>query len=145
MPYKDREERIQYLRDYRKTNAEQLRENDRLRWPGRKHQRTRLSGQALRDYQRQYNYDMGPEEYKARVEKQKNVCAICLREEQCINYQTKERQSLSVDHDHKTGKNRDLLCQDCNRGLGLFDDDPELLERAAQYLKRHKEENNVRS
>ena len=44
----------------------------------------------------------------------------------------------AVDHNHTTGKIRDLLCGNCNGGLGKFMDNPELLIKAADYLKeRH--------
>jgi len=53
-------------------------------------------------------------------------CAICKKET-----------NLVVDHDHKSGKVRDMLCNHCNRGLGHFMDNPMILEQAAQYLKDH--------
>ena len=51
-------------------------------------------------------------------------CVICGSDE-----------PLVVDHDHKTGKVRGMLCNHCNRGLGHFRDDPELLQFAAIYLQ----------
>jgi hypothetical protein len=42
-----------------------------------------------------------------------------------------------LDHDHRTGKIRQLLCQRCNQGLGLFRDDPEFLRAAAEYVRFH--------
>ena len=51
---------------------------------------------------------------------------------QCVICGSQEK--LVVDHDHKTGNIRGLLCNHCNRGLGHFRDDPMLLEFAAQYL-----------
>lgn len=48
--------------------------------------------------------------------------------------------SLVVDHDHKTGKIRGMLCNHCNRGLGHFRDDPLLLEFAAEYIRQTTED-----
>lgn len=53
-----------------------------------------------------------------------NFCRICGSKEQ-----------LAWDHDHVTSKTRGRLCGKCNRGLGLFQDNPELLVAAANYLR----------
>lgn len=87
---------------------------------------------------RKHVYGISPEEYRLKKKKQENRCAICKKLERISNRKGK-RHSLSVDHDHKSDKVRDLLCGNCNRGLGLFFDRVELLLKAAQYLKRHKE------
>lgn len=55
------------------------------------------------------------------------VCAICG-----ISF---DDASLHVDHDHKTGNIRGLLCSRCNQGLGFFKDDPALVANASKYLK----------
>jgi hypothetical protein len=44
-----------------------------------------------------------------------------------------------IDHDHRTGKARGVLCNLCNKGLGLFKDSPASLRIAAEYLEIHKE------
>lgn len=59
-------------------------------------------------------------------------CAICRKSE------TELGRSLSVDHWHTGDKRvRQLLCAECNRGLGVFKDNPDLLREAAAYLERH--------
>ncbi len=77
------------------------------------------------------SYGIDSEEYDRLLCLQSGVCAICKRPEAC-----KRRGKilpLSVDHDHATGKVRGLLCTICNRGLGCFKDNPELLRSAAAY------------
>lgn len=44
---------------------------------------------------------------------------------------------LGIDHDHNSGEVRGKLCDKCNQGLGLFQDSPELLHAAADYIKWH--------
>jgi hypothetical protein len=74
-------------------------------------------------------YGITLEEYAEIFSKQNGVCAICL--EEC-----KTRKSLSVDHNHLTGKVRGLLCNRCNRAIGMFNDDVDILERAKKYITK---------
>jgi hypothetical protein len=76
-----------------------------------------------------------PEQYRKLLEQQDGKCAICGTSE---GHRSKYRQicRLSVDHDHKTGIVRGLLCNNCNRGLGRFKDSAPILEAAVRYLKR---------
>lgn len=48
---------------------------------------------------------------------------------------TKGNVSLHIDHDHSTGKIRGVLCEKCNKGIGLFNDSADLLKSAIKYLK----------
>jgi hypothetical protein len=67
-------------------------------------------------------------EYDAALEAQNGGCAICRGSDGEFR--------LAIDHDHETGANRGLLCSKCNRGLGLFSDDPTRLEEAASYIRK---------
>ena len=57
-------------------------------------------------------------------------CDICGRTEVSGRWDN----NMHIDHDHETGKVRGVLCHGCNVGLGHFDDDPALLQRAVDYL-----------
>lgn len=74
-------------------------------------------------------YSISKEDFQNILKKQNNVCVIC---------KNKDERSLSVDHDHKTNKNRGLLCRKCNIGLGFFNDDIKLLKEAIKYLESYK-------
>lgn len=73
------------------------------------------------------------------AERQKWVCAICERPENVVHESTGKARDLAVDHCHDTNVIRGLLCTNCNRALGLFQDSPELLRKAAAYLDPHKQ------
>jgi hypothetical protein len=87
-------------------------------------------------------YGLTTAEYEAMLKSQNNCCAICKQEE-TWTYKNGRVASLSVDHDHKTGKIRGLLCRDCNQSLGKFKDDYALVYAAYQYLSIHKMEENI--
>jgi hypothetical protein len=77
-------------------------------------------------------YGITVEQYEEMFEAQGGVCYICKKPRP-------EDRTLHVDHDHATGEIRGLLCFRCNNALGDFDDDPELLQNAADYLDRDPE------
>lgn len=80
----------------------------------------------FRKYYRVHKYDnFSWEDFEKLVAEQDGKCLICGRQ---LWY------ALHIDHDHKTGRVRGLLCPTCNKGLGHFKDDPELLAKAVGYL-----------
>lgn len=77
-------------------------------------------------------YGLTKEEYETLFDKQKGLCFICKKE--CSS-----GQNLSVDHCHKTGKVRGLLCKKCNTALGMLEDNIEYFQTAILYLKSYEE------
>ena len=87
---------------------------------------------VVRPYQLKTKYGITQEDYERLLKSQKGRCAICGTED---GASAKGSSTFSIDHCHDTGKVRGLLCNTCNRGLGLFKDNPSFLESAIQYLK----------
>jgi hypothetical protein len=79
---------------------------------------------------RQYGIDVP--DYERMLEEQGGGCYICGEKP------AKER-ALDIDHDHKTGKVRGLLCSRHNRALGFFNDDIRLIVKVLEYLVRHRD------
>lgn len=77
------------------------------------------------------NYGITIEEYEETLILQGRCCKICKQHESGF------KKSLAVDHDHKTGKVRGLLCSNCNTALGLLKENLDLFENAVRYLKEH--------
>lgn len=92
--------------------------------------RSNPSGGQARNRKTKYGIDN--ETYKTMEKDQNYVCLICSRPERY-----KGRDNLCVDHDHKTGKVRGLLCSSCNKALGLLEDNVEWLRKAEDYLARN--------
>lgn len=79
-------------------------------------------------------YGISIHEYREMLGKQGNVCAICKQEEKSVAPTSGKRRRLFVDHCHKTGKIRGILCSNCNAGIGYLKDNPEYLRSAIEYL-----------
>lgn len=81
-------------------------------------------------------YGIGLDEYNKMLATQNYSCAICGGKETRVDRKGAIR-FMPVDHCHKTGKVRALLCTSCNTALGGFKDDPDLLRKAAIYIEKH--------
>jgi hypothetical protein len=80
-----------------------------------------------RTYHLKRRYGITADDADAMFESQDGLCAIC-----------RIWPAEHVDHDHETGAVRQLLCFNCNGGLGQFKDDPDVLRAAAEYVERHR-------
>lgn len=85
------------------------------------------------DAQLRRNYGISVGEYSLMSGEQEFRCLICGDHG---SGGVKASSRLHVDHDHETGLVRGLLCNRCNRGIGYFRDNPDLLRSAAKYLER---------
>lgn len=91
--------------------------------------RHRKPAHSTNHYLRKYGLDV--DAFNALMQEQGGGCAICG-----VAISGRGTQSPAIDHDHRTGQVRGLLCKPHNAALGLFGDSPDLLDRAADYLRR---------
>lgn len=107
-----------------------IREEQR-EWRAKNRMRSRYYSQRLRLREK---YGVTYEFYEELLEKHSHKCAICGQPE------TRESNGvpilMAVDHDHRTGEIRGILCNNCNRALGLLKDDTEVLRKAIEYLEK---------
>jgi hypothetical protein len=76
------------------------------------------------------NYSLSLAQYNEMRVSQHFRCKIC--------YNLPGPKGLHIDHDHSTSEVRALLCMKCNMALGLFNDDPELMIKASEYVRKYK-------
>jgi hypothetical protein len=83
-------------------------------------------------------YGLTTAEYDTMLQAQGNVCAACGH---AFTYIRKGKaESYHVDHDHKAGTVRGLLCGDCNRALGYLHDDPKRIQGLLEYVLQRQAE-----
>jgi len=96
--------------------------------------RYRNTSQHNKEYYRkrslQLLYGMTLEQYNKIFDKQNGCCSICGK------HQSECNKALSVDHNHSSNQVRGLLCNYCNRGIGIFNENIQSLNSAIEYLKK---------
>ena len=119
-----------------KENTEKNRENakkwnraNRKRYNENKNRSAKNNPSSTKDRQLRIKFNISIEKYNQILNLQNYKCAIC-------QYKCPTGRQLAVDHNHKTGKVRGLLCMECNIGLGKFKDSDDLLLRAISYLDK---------
>ena len=96
-----------------------------------------INKKTIQNKQRINAYGISTEEYELIRKKQDGRCKICKDRRERLKRNGKTL-SLSIDHDHNTGRVRGLLCYKCNLGLGVFGDKVTYLLRAICYLLKHR-------
>lgn len=74
-------------------------------------------------------------EYEVKLAQQNGACAACHQPETGINQYGSL--PLAIDHNHKTGQRRGLLCRKCNQALGLLRDDPKIITQLSEYVQHY--------
>jgi len=133
-----KEKDAEYSRKYRANNAERIKQKTQTSEFKEKNKQKsakfrKRNPDLIKNNKRKAlllkKYNITLEEYDSLLLKQDHKCAICSSDMAQSN-----KQYLCVDHCHTTGKVRGLLCDKCNMGLGLFQDNIELLQNSITYL-----------
>lgn len=146
------EENIKYMKKYYKNNSDKFKktrkqqdihnEARRERYKNDPEFREKCKSYARgrcklkrREERLMSKYGISLKEYDEMLKQQNGKCKICGSEKVGGNHKY-----LKVDHCHKTGKVRGLLCNDCNLGIGKLKDDPDILRNAAKYIEEAKKQ-----
>lgn len=119
-----KERQAAYMRRYRAANRERLSVQKKEWW---KKNRQRILVQY-----RCYRYGITAADVERMLKEQRGRCAICRR----LPSGKGRNAILHIDHCHRSGKVRGLLCFNCNTGLGNLGDSKRLLVRAIKYLEK---------
>lgn len=126
-----REQRRQYVKMSIEKNKEDNKEENFLRQLRREARvkRKREIAKRQSDYYRTQKYGISPEEHDKMLKEQNYSCYICGRKNDEL------KRGLCVDHNHKTGKVRRLLCNHCNTMVGFIEINSVKLNKILDYVK----------
>lgn len=129
---KDHPEKIKRdNKQYRETHLEKMKKYDKQY--REKYREKYWDKNKNRHLKRQHNITI--EDYNKLFDQQKGRCGICRKHQSTLS------RALCVDHDHKTNRIRGLLCDKCNRAIGIFHDNIGELMASVKYLKKYKDGN----
>lgn len=145
--YDSQPKRKKYLSEYQKANREKINQRKKeraivdLEYRNKRNQmssewRKKNPEKQIESKKRSIlkkKYGLTSEQFDDLLKEHQEVCAICKTK----NVRPNNKKGICIDHNHKTGKVRGLLCDKCNRGIGLFGDSKELLEKAIKYIKKY--------
>ena len=124
---KDRSRSDGYCNRCKVCTSEYLKSKYNYKHPDYKYPKMKEKGQRNYDLKRFYGITL--DDYNRIFIEQTGCCAMCGR------HQSEFKKRLAVDHDHKTGKIRGLLCTNCNLKLGILED-KNLVELSKLYLAK---------
>ena len=126
------EQKKEYGKRYRNTHRSEINARQRRYYYEHREEKKAYSQEHYRgrfEYYLKWRYGLTPEDYAYMLENQNHCCAVCGV---CVDMLGKD---LVVDHDHKTGQIRGLLCNPCNQAIGLLKEDKGLFLNVLSYLE----------
>lgn len=91
-----------------------------------------INKRKKRDCEMRHDYGITIKEYEQKLEEQNGMCAICKKPETVFSWG--KIKALAIDHNHITGQLRGLLCNNCNRAIGLMKDDIDNVKAMLDYM-----------
>ena len=134
----NKEKKKEQSATYYKNNKEKVREDNKCylknnpEKPKEYSNRYRMKNpEKLKEERLKRNHGLTMEEYNQLIQLQNNRCVICTEE-----FNTKDRRAC-VDHNHKTGKIREILCNQCNSALGFLKENIATMQSMIEYVQKH--------
>jgi hypothetical protein len=113
-------------KDFSKTEKEAYKARKKIRAQEKRRRAEYLTYEKMRDGMLKTKYNMTLADFELLLDLQDRKCGTCNK-----------ANDLCVDHCHNTGKVRGILCQGCNKSLGLIKESIDTLKNLINYLERH--------